>query len=240
MHEREKGAGRPAAGVVPDPGIVAPRPLAGRAEAAVEFMRGVRRIATAVAAFMNYVAGWNFILCAGFITADVLFRNFGGFSSSATTEITSYMLAFGIAWGLAHALATRSHIRIDVLVNLLPLGLRQYLHAFALLLLTVLSVFIVWCAWHLVDESILFNAKDTSALSIPLVIPQGLWAIGITMFAAFAVMLTIEVGCLLLAGDAAAIDQLLGPRGYREETEEALAAVGLSPHADHEAKDARP
>ena len=30
-------------------------------------------------------------------------------------------------------------------------------------------------------ESILFNAKDTSALAIPLVIPQGLWAIGITM-----------------------------------------------------------
>src|ERR1700754_3161783 len=92
------------------------------------FPRTIRKAATAVAAFMNYVAGWNFILCAVFITVDVLCRNFGGFSSSATTEITSYMLAFGLAWGLAHALATRSHIRIDVLVNRLPIGLRQYLH----------------------------------------------------------------------------------------------------------------
>ena len=64
----------------------------------------------------------------------MLARNFGGFSSRATTEITSYLLAFGIAWGLAHALATRAHIRIDVLVNRLPLGSRQFLHAFALLL----------------------------------------------------------------------------------------------------------
>jgi hypothetical protein len=48
---------------------------------------------------MNYVAGWNYILCAAFITIDVLCRNFGGFSSSAATEITSYMLAFGVAWG---------------------------------------------------------------------------------------------------------------------------------------------
>ena len=147
-----------------------------RVEGELRLARAMRRVATAIAAFMNYVAGWNFILCAVFVTIDVLCRNFGGFSSSATTEITSYMLAFGISWGLAHALATRSHIRIDVLVNRLPVGLRQYLHAFALALLTGLSLFIAWCAWHLVDESIFFNAKDTSALAIPLVIPQGLWA----------------------------------------------------------------
>src|SRR6476620_7799889 len=114
-----------------------------------EFPRTIRKAASAVAAFMNYVAGWNFIFCAAFITIDVVCRNFGGFSSSATTEITSYMLAFGLAWGLAHALATRSHIRIDVLVNRLPIGVRQYLHAFALVLLTGLSLFLAWCAWAL-------------------------------------------------------------------------------------------
>jgi TRAP-type C4-dicarboxylate transport system permease small subunit len=197
----------------------------------------MRRAASALAAFMNYVAGWNYILCAAFITIDVLCRNFGGFSSSATTEITSYMLAFGIAWGLAHALATRSHIRIDVLVNRLPIGLRQYLHAFALLLLTGLSLFIAWCAWGLVGESILFSARDTSALAIPLVVPQGLWAIGITMLAVFAVVLLLEVVCLLATGNAAEIDKLLGPRGYQEETQEALEAVGLAPARSADAGD---
>lgn len=117
--------------------------------------RTIRKAASAVAAFMNYVAGWNFIFCAAFITIDVVCRNFGGFSSSATTEVTSYMLAFGLAWGLAHALATRSHIRIDVLVNRLPMGVRQYLHTFALALLTGLSLFLAWCAWGLVGESVL-------------------------------------------------------------------------------------
>ena len=203
-----------------------------------EFSRTIRKAASAVAAFMNYVAGWNFIFCAAFITIDVVCRNFGGFSSSATTEITSYMLAFGIAWGLAHALATRSHIRIDVLVNRLPIGLRQYLHAFALVLLTGLSVFLAWCAWGLVNESILFNAKDTSALAVPLVIPQGLWAVGITMLAVFAVVLLLEVICLLATGDAARIDELLGPRGFQEETEEALQAVGLAPARSADAGDA--
>ena len=131
------------------------------------FPRTIRKAATAVAAFMNYVAGWNFIFCAAFITIDVVCRNFGGFSSSATTEITSYMLAFGLAWGLAHALATRSHIRIDVLVNRLPIGVRQYLHAFALVLLTGCRCSSLG-AHGALSASMLFDAKDTSALAIPL------------------------------------------------------------------------
>ena len=203
-----------------------------------EIPRSMRKAATAIAAFMNYLAGWNFIFCAAFIAIDVVCRNFGGFSSSATTEITSYMLAFGLAWGLAHALATRSHIRIDVLVNRLPIGVRQYLHAFALALLTALALFLAWCAWGLVGESMLFSAKDTSALAIPLVLPQGLWAVGITMLAVFAVVLLLEVVCLLAAGDAAEIDRLLGPRGYQEETQEALEAVGLAPTRSADGRDA--
>ena len=183
---------------------------------------------------MNSLAGWVFILCSFFITLDVLFRKFGGFSSRATTEITSYMLAFGIAWGLAHALVARAHIRVDVLVNRLPLRWRQYLHAFALAVLTGMAVFMASCAWMLVDESALFQATDTSALAIPLVVPQGLWAVGISMLALMASVLLLEVACLLYVGDPERIDALLGPRGYREEDEESLAAAGI-PQADSDA-----
>jgi TRAP-type C4-dicarboxylate transport system permease small subunit len=191
--------------------------------------QAMRRASSRLAALMNDLAGWVFILCAGFITLDVVFRNFGGFSSSATTEITSYMLAFGIAWGLAHALAARAHIRVDVLVNKLPIAWRQYLHALALAVLTTLALFLAWCAWTLVDESVFFNATDTSALAVPLVIPQGLWAIGISMLAMQVVLQLFEVACLLWAGDAQQIDRLLGARGYEEETQEALEAVGITP-----------
>ena len=40
--------------------------------------------------------------------------------------------------------------------------------------------------------------------------------------------LLAEVLCLLLTGRAAEIDRLLGPRGYQEETEEVLEAVGAA------------
>ena len=193
--------------------------------------QALRRASSSFAALMNDLAGWVFILCAAFITLDVLFRNFGGFSTSATTEISSYMLAFGIAWGLAHALAVRAHIRVDVLINRLPVAWRQYLHALALAVLTALAMFMAWCAWTLVEESVFFHATDTSVLAIPLVIPQGLWAIGISMLAMQAVLQLFEVACLLCANDAQQIDSLLGARGYQEETQEALEAVGITPPA---------
>jgi hypothetical protein len=49
----------------------------------------------------------------------------------------------------------------------------------------------------------------------------------------------LEVVCLLVAGDAAEIDKLLGPRGYQEETQEALEAVGLAPARNADGRDAQ-
>ena len=36
------------------------------------------------------------------------------------------------------------------------------------------------------------------------------------------------------------IDKLLGPRGYQEETQEALEAVGLAPARSGDGRDAQP
>jgi TRAP-type C4-dicarboxylate transport system permease small subunit len=186
----------------------------------------------AVARVMSAAGGWMYVVCAIFVTFDVLARQFLGFSSKTTTEITGYMLAFGIAWALAHTLTERAHIRIDVLVNRLPLGPRKYLHALALLLLAVFVLFLAWVAIAMVEESQLFHATDNSAMAIPLVLPQGLWAFGIVMFAALVLVLCVETAILLLRGDGSSVDKLLGPRTFEDETEEALEAVGLARPTD--------
>jgi TRAP-type C4-dicarboxylate transport system permease small subunit len=177
---------------------------------------------------MGDAAGWVYLLCALLITFDVVSRKFLGFSSQGTTEITGYMLGFGITWGLAHALAMKAHIRVDVLVMHLPLWLRAYLHALALALLTSVSVFFAWRGWAVVVESWEFGAKDTSALSIPLILPQGLWALGLTAFCALTVVMLLEVILLLALGRRDGVDHLLGPRSIAEETEEVLEAAGLA------------
>jgi TRAP-type C4-dicarboxylate transport system permease small subunit len=177
---------------------------------------------------MSAVAGWLFVVCALFVSFDVLSRKFFGFSSQATVELTGYMLAFGIAWGFTEALTSRAHIRVDVLVSRMPLGLRGYMHALALTFLAVLGFFLTWRGWSIVYESWEFGARDSSALTIPLVVPQGLWAAGITVFFALVVVMWLEVALLLVLRRADVIDRLLGARTLEEETAEALEAARMA------------
>jgi TRAP-type C4-dicarboxylate transport system permease small subunit len=210
--------------------------LTGIISAAAFCRRAVARLGT----LMGYVAGWGFIVCAAFITFDVIARRFFGFSSQATTELTGYALAFGISWALAHALTTRAHIRIDVLINHFPAPLRTPMHIFSLAALAIFMGFIAKGAWDLVDESILFRATDISLLRTPLWIPQGLWAFGIIVFLVLILLLLVETTLLMLAGRNREADALVHMRTYQEEVAEALEATGLADAQTlADAKDAR-
>jgi TRAP-type C4-dicarboxylate transport system permease small subunit len=190
--------------------------------------RALRAGVSTLAAIMAHVAGWNYVACALFITFDVVARSLFGFSSKATIEITGYMLASGIAWGLAHTLARRAHIRVDVWVNRLPLGIRAALHLVSLLLLGGFAAFCAWAAYGLVDESLLFDAHDNSALRVPLMIPQGIWTFGILAFCCMILVLALESVLSLIFGRAEELDRLLSSRTLEDETAEALEAVEMA------------
>src|SRR5436853_5685673 len=132
------------------------------------FFQRARKSLRHLARWMNIAAGWMFFACAAFIGFDVVARNFLGFSSKSTTEITGYMLAFGVAWGLANTLYERGHVRVDILINRMPLGARQYLHMLALLLLAVFAGYAAYGAVMLAKESYDFGATDMSAFRMPL------------------------------------------------------------------------
>lgn len=185
----------------------------------------LRRLLTHVATAMGVIAGWGFVLCAVFIAAEVLARAFLRVSTGSTVEISGYMLACGISWGLAHTLASRGHVRIDVLVNHLPHRARIWLHLVSLSLLGCLMGFLAFGAWELVDESLLFGATDISALRIPLAIPQGIWAAGLILFLALILVMLVENLLLALAGQGQQLERNLSTRSYTEEAEETLEAL---------------
>ncbi len=204
----------------------------GQAEPAMlPFITLLRRAIAGLATLMGLAAGWGFVLCAVFITAEVIARSVFRVSTGSTTEITGYMLAFGLSWGLGHALAQRSHVRIDILVNHLPRRVRIPLHLLSLAALGVLVGFVAKGALDLVDESLLFNATDISLLRIPLAIPQGLWAAGLIVFLLLIVLMLLENTLLALSGDPRAVERNLSSRGYDEEAAEALEALGVKEKA---------
>lgn len=196
----------------------------------MSFARRLSAGVAALASLMAYLAGWNYVACALFISFDVVGRSLLGVSSAATVEITGYMLAIGIAWGLAHTLAKRAHIRVDVWVNKLPVGIRSWLHLLSLLLLGAFAAFCAWSALSLVDESLLFDAHDNSALRVPLVIPQGLWSFGIIVFCVMIAVLLLQSVMALVTGQPEELDRLLGSRTIDDEAAEALEAVEMARH----------
>ena len=200
------------------------------ARAALKAVGRVNRLIDMLARWMTRCAGWLFVLCALFITFDVLARKFLGFSSQSTTELSGYMLGIGIAWGLAGALDARTHVRIDILIQKVAPRYRGYLHWLALASLAVFAGFLLYGAWHTAMESWDFKATDNSLLKTPLILPQGLWLIGIGVFGVMAVLRVIEVALLLPKADIQAIEHLTGPRSYLEEADEALEAVGSAQH----------
>jgi TRAP-type C4-dicarboxylate transport system permease small subunit len=191
----------------------------------------LRRGVTFVATAMGIVAGWGFVICAFFIAFEVLARAYLRVSTGSTVELSGYALAFGLSWGLAHALAQRSHVRIDIVINRLPRRARVWLHLLSLALLGIFVGFVAKGALDLVDESLLFNATDISALRTPLAIPQGLWAAGLTMFLLLIICMLVENLLLALAGDPRQVERNLSSRGYTEEAEEALEALGIAHEA---------
>ena len=166
------------------------------------------------------IAGWCYLLITLLICFDILARRLLGFSTEATAEVTGYLLAVGMTWGLAGTLFERGHVRIDVLVQKMPLRLRIWLHLLSLVALLVSMAFFVNGAWTLVKDSYEFGATDLSALHTPLVIPQGLWAAGLALMLLAIVTVGARALRQLLQGDADGMDRMLMARTYVDEAAE--------------------
>lgn len=171
------------------------------------------------------VAGWCYLAITLLITFDIAARRLLGFSTESTTEVAGYLMAMGMSWGLAGTLMERGHVRIDVLVQKLPLQVRIWLHLASLLALLVTSAFFLYGAVSLTWDSWEFGSTDLSTLRVPMVIPQGLWAAGLALLLLTLVAVALRSVRQMLGGQAQAMDHMLMARTYEDEAAETLEAV---------------
>lgn len=171
------------------------------------------------------VAGWCYLLITALICFDILARRLLGFSTEATAELTGYLMAVGMSWGLAGTLFERGHVRIDVLVQKLPLKVRVWLHLASLAALLVATGFFVYGAFSLAKDSWDFGSTDLSAMHTPLAIPQGLWAAGLALLLLAGLAIGARAVRQLATGDADGMDRMLMARTYVDEAAETLEAV---------------
>ncbi|MFO1198655.1 MAG: TRAP transporter small permease subunit [Burkholderiaceae bacterium] len=172
------------------------------------------------------VAGWAYVAITALICFDIVARRLLGFSSEATSELTGYLMAIGMTWGMAGTLIERGHVRIDVLVQKLPLAVRVWLHLASLAALATTAGFFVYGAVSLARDSLELGATDLSALRTPLALPQGLWAAGLALLALAVVALGARALAQLRERRLDDLDRMLMARSYEDEAAETLEAVG--------------
>lgn len=159
--------------------------------------------------------------CGALISADVITRFLFKRGMIESFEISGYMLAACIGLGLAFTVTSKSNIRVDILLNAFPYRLRAACDLLAAIVLAVIALALVWFCWKTLAQSWAMNARSTSIMQTPMVLPQGVWWIGLFWFAFMALLLPLQAILRLQAGDQRGFDKMIGSLQVIEELEQA-------------------
>jgi TRAP-type C4-dicarboxylate transport system permease small subunit len=159
--------------------------------------------------------------CSGLITIDVITRYLFKRGMVESFEVSGYALAACIGLGLGFATTSKTHIRVDILLDAFPRPVRVAFDLLAALSMALLAVALAWFCWGTLAQSMAMNAKSVSALQTPMALPQSIWWVGIFWFACVAVLLPIQAVLRLLAGDRPGFDALIGSLRVAEEISQA-------------------
>ncbi len=159
--------------------------------------------------------------CSGLITIDVITRYLFKRGMVESFEVSGYALAACIGLGLGFATTSKTHIRVDILLDAFPRPVRVAFDLLAALSMALLAVALAWFCWGTLAQSMAMNAKSVSALQTPMALPQSIWWVGIFWFACVAVLLPVQAVLRLLAGDGPGFDNLIGSLRVSEEISQA-------------------
>jgi TRAP-type C4-dicarboxylate transport system permease small subunit len=176
-------------------------------------------------AFAATIFGLAFLVLAGAVATETIMRKVFNRSLQGVDELGGYILALAGATSFAVALASRAHIRIDLLHDRLPLVLRVILNILAQLAIVVCAIALLRMAWFAYDESSVLGATAQTPWATPLKYPQALW---VAALLPFLIVSVVEVGrmlLLLVRGDTRTIDRAYGPRTAQDELEEELEDI---------------
>lgn len=162
--------------------------------------RLIDRVVVPVARALAWAGGGLMLLSAGLVSAEVLLRNLFSLSVLNSFELTIYMFAAATAFAFSFALVERVHIRIDILLGLLPRPVRAILDVVSLAGLAALAALFAQHAWRTAMTSERLGAVSNSSLAVPLVVPQGIWALALTWFALTAFLLALDAALALSRG----------------------------------------
>lgn len=153
-------------------------------------LRGVRGLV----AILRWVAAVLLILSVALNFANVIGRYCFGASIHWAEEMMLFLMVGCVFLGNGVVAWSGRQIRMDVIVGMMPPKMQEALNLFAELLFIVAASMIVVFAWPVIRDLWAFDQRSQSA-EVPLVIPQSLVPIGLS------IMVLLVVVRLFTGGD---------------------------------------
>jgi TRAP-type transport system small permease protein len=145
-----------------------------RATRAIEVLLALALIGAVLLNFVNVIGRYGF--GTGFHAAD---------------ELQTYIMVYIAFLGAAIATRRRLHLRMDVLAQRLPAGLRRGLQAVETLLVMALGSLVTWVAWEYVAQMYSLGVRSQTA-QIPMWIPHTAIVLGFGLMVLLALLRVLE------------------------------------------------
>lgn len=176
--------------------------------------------------------GWFLVLISIMICIEVLMRKVFNHSLQGVDEYGGYALALTAALGLAYAFYEGTHIKIDVLIRLMPRHFRIGSSLLAQVTLLAIAVFFAYRTILHAFESWELTAFANTPLRTPLYIPQGIWAAGFCLFMLVLAVRMLVILEMLIRRQKTDLVELLDTNHEELEIKKAIAKAAGSEKID--------
>jgi TRAP-type C4-dicarboxylate transport system permease small subunit len=175
-----------------------------------------------IEAVLATIFGAIFLVLSVVVSVETITRKVFNFSLQGADELGGYALAVGSTIAFSLALMGRAHIRVDVFHEFMSRRLQAMLNWLSILLLAALGVFIAWVAFKVLADTLSYGSTAQTPWATPLIWPQGVWYVGLVIFAAVASVYAARATWLLAKGRVDALNRDFHPKSAKEELKEEL------------------
>lgn len=126
----------------------------------------------------GHLQGWIVFFLMVMVLVEVLTRYILQSPLSIADELGGYLLVAITYIGLAYTWKEKGHVRVELLTNMLPVKVREWLRFITLIMATVFCWPLIMGSYQLLMDSMLFGEKSGSWLRTPLVYPQSVLLVG--------------------------------------------------------------
>jgi TRAP-type C4-dicarboxylate transport system permease small subunit len=156
----------------------------------------ILRVVRALVSVLRVIAGGLLLASIALNFANVVGRYFFNASIYWAEEVMLYLMVGCVFLGNGVVAWSGRQLRMDVIVGMMPAGVQKVLALLSELTFLVVAIAIVVFSWPVIRDLWNFDQRSQSA-EIPMVIPQSLVPIGLS------IMVILTVVRLLTGGDRA-------------------------------------